>query len=484
MLSFLTILSLAQASPIVPVAAPKPKLDPLPVQEILRPQEAVPTVDSQFPPMEILQLQEVRPLPGDLDDVPVVNSNSPEVVKTEGILLSTFPGSGKAFPNAHLNVPLEGRFDIFSHHISRAENPAETRSLFQGLLVFNPTRRPITLNVLQGASYLTRPDALFVELPDYVDDPLGTVYSGPGSRAMNDVLRGRLRGGWPAVVTIPPGESYMLMNLPIPAGKVTPTSNGRSTLLRLRSNGPVYVASLAMFAPQTPNKTERIPTVTEWENLIRTANLAGPRDIPPTTPGTKTGQVIYGRVAGVAKGSLWKAQLTDSAEATDFTIPQPGQAISYGLSLLERGTLGTGQIQSAPMVARYADTAYLANGNYGIEYSLTLPLHNAQKTTQTVAIALQTPLKEEQIEGGLLFFDQPPQRIFFRGPVRVRYNDDQNRPQTRFVHIVQRRGQRGEPLVKLTLPPDARRLVHVDFLYPPDATPPQVLTVETLAPGS
>jgi hypothetical protein len=30
------------------------------------------------------------------------------------------------------------------------------------------------------------------------------------------------------------------------------------------------------------------------------------------------------------------------------------------------------------------------------------------------------------------------------------------------------------------MPPSDQRLVQVDFLYPPDATPPQVLTVKTL----
>jgi hypothetical protein len=45
--------------------------------------------------------------------------------------------------------------------------------------------------------------------------------------------------------------------------------------------------------------------------------------------------------------------------------------------------------------------------------------------------------------------------------------------------LVQKRGQAGEPLVVLNMKPGDKRLVQVDFLYPPDATPPQVLTVET-----
>jgi hypothetical protein len=69
--------------------------------------------------------------------------------------------------------------------------------------------------------------------------------------------------------------------------------------------------------------------------------------------------------------------------------------------------------------------------------------------------------------------------VFFRGSVRVRYTDDQGNPRTQFTHLVQRRGQPSEPLVLLNIPAGDRRLVEVDFIYPPDATPPQVLTVST-----
>lgn len=48
------------------------------------------------PPVnEIVQPQQVRPLPGQLDKIPVFNSNSPELILNEGILLSTFPKTNK-----------------------------------------------------------------------------------------------------------------------------------------------------------------------------------------------------------------------------------------------------------------------------------------------------------------------------------------------------------------------------------------------------
>lgn len=49
--------------------------------------------------------------------------------------------------------------------------------------------------------------------------------------------------------------------------------------------------------------------------------------------------------------------------------------------------------------------------------------------------------------------------------------------QTHYVHLVQRRGQEGNSLLRLTIPPEAKRDLEVDLIYPADATPPQVLTV-------
>ncbi|MBC7825202.1 MAG: DUF3370 family protein, partial [Candidatus Parcubacteria bacterium] len=74
----------------------------------------------------------------------------------------------------------------------------------------------------------------------------------------------------------------------------------------------------------------------------------------------------------------------------------------------------------------------------------------------------------------------PARQVFFRGTVRLRYKDDAGLPQTRSVHLVLRRGQQGDPLVTLNLKPGEQRLVEFGMIYPPDATPPQVLTVKTL----
>jgi hypothetical protein len=422
--------------------------------------------------------QEVRALPGKLDSVPTFNSNSPELVKTEGILLSTFPPEGKQVPSAHLNYAFEGRFDVFTHHIARAETQAETGSLYQGVIVHNPSNKPVTLEVLQAASYLGNPDAPFISLPDMLDNPNGSVYSGPGSRTMNDVLRGVRQENFPAQLVIPPGQSQMLMNQPIPI-KSAPASNGRSTMMRLRSDGPIYVANLAKKASRNSNGTYIAPTLKEWQSLLDTGSLAEPRDPIPTPLDPPREPTVFSRVAGVSQGAQWQAEITDNPNVSDLSIPQPGKAFSYALGTLHLITLSTGQIQSAPMLKRYPDTAYFAHSNYGVEYNLTLPLKNSTSQPQTVTVSIQTPLKDEGGTDRLLFLNPRVEQVFFRGTVRVRYEDEQEQTQTRYVHLVQRRGQPGEPLVRLNLPPGARREVRVDFIYPPDSTPPQVLTVRT-----
>ncbi|MEM9926387.1 MAG: DUF3370 domain-containing protein [Cyanobacteria bacterium P01_D01_bin.50] len=432
------------------------------------------------PPVEILQPQQVRPLPGELDNVPVFNSNSPELVLKEGILLSTFPALGRKVAPAHLNFPFKGRFDIFAHHVAKAPFPDDLRTLYLGIIIHNPTSQPVTVNVLQAASYLSQPDAPFIDLPSQKTNYFGRVFAGPGSRVMSDILRKRRQSSLPAQLIIPPGKSRMLLNAPIPVKELEPPINGRSTLMRLWSSGKIYAASLAMFAPTNADKTERPPTLQEWQNLLDNGDLAGPRDKAPTPPEDINKPIIYGRVSGVAKGSQWNSLVTDSPKKTYLTIPQSSKAFSYGIATLHRGTLGTNQIQTAKMLVRYPDTAYYAHGNYGIQYSLQLPLLNKSLSTQTVKVSLQTPIKEDTLtKNGLRFFDNPSKRVFFRGTVRVRYTDDKGLPRTRYLHLVQNRGQKGEALTILNIKPGGRRLVEVDLLYPPDATPPQVLTIET-----
>jgi len=494
--------------------------------------EMVATNSPSSPYAERVHHHQVRPLPGQLDEIPMFNSNSPEVVQRPGILLSTFPRQEMASPQAHLDFPFQGRFTLFAHHIARGLSQNDRRTLFLAVLVHNPGQQPVRLEVLQGVSYLSQ-EAPFHDLPAYVANPNGNVFAGPGSRTMTDMLQDKPQDHWPDQITVPPGHVSLLMNVPIPLRRLTvPTngtlppgapipvkpadviaaltqmplrlplqggnwmagsaaladgralpSNGRTALMYLSSDGPLHLASLAMYAPRLANGDERVPTLSEWIGLLKTGDLAGPRDIPPTSPDDKAADPFYyGRVAGVAQGERWDAIATDDPDSDSLSIPAPGEAFSYVISTLDRNTLGTGQIQSAPMLARYPDTAYRAHGNYGVHYSLTLPLKNQTEALQTVFLKFQTPLQDESLKDGLRFRQPPDNAIFFRGTVRIQATNRLGLAQSRYVHLVQRRGQAGEPLLKLELPPGEQRQVVVDFLYPPDATPPQVITVQTAEP--
>lgn len=433
----------------------------------------------------IEQPQTILPLPGRLDRVPVFNSNSPEVVQSEGILLSTFPPAGMRTPEAHLNYAFRGRFDIFAHHIAKPPQEDDLRTLYLGILAHNPGNRPVRVDLLQGASYLSQPDAPFIPLPSSQPNPLGQIYAGPGDRVMNDILRGGRSPAWPAQITIPAGESRLILNLPIPVRELTPPLNGRSTLIRARSSGPIYLASLGLYAPRDTDQAEQVnqtnqanqersPSLDEWQAILKNGALVTPRDRPPSDP-KASGPLVYGRVAGVGLGSRWQ-----NPGQTPLSIPKPGQQVSYPLSSLAGGTMGTGQIQTAPLVVRYPDTAYSAHGNYGIEYDVFLPLRNHTAQPQTVTVRLQTPIKGDAPATGLRFYETPPNRVFFRGTVRLRYQDDRGTPQSQFIHLVQRQGEQGPELLRLTLQPGETRRTRLSFLYPPDATPPQVLTIQTL----
>lgn len=532
MLTVLSMFSLAQVvipgTPSLASPPPAPLIQPPPaVQSTTAPVPLPPTLP-QLPPrqMEVVRSQDVRSLPGKLDSVPVFNSNSPETVQREGVLLSTFPPEVMQVPSAHLNYAFNGRFDIFAHHVAKGLTPDDNRTLYIGVVVYNPGDQPVTLDILQAVSYLSQ-DAPFLDLPAYVANPMGRVFAGPGSRTTTDILRGQRQSQWPTQITIPPKRIQLLINMPIPlrrlgvptdgtlppgylipapdlpaqtasstlmanaAGQIGTAAvpiasrdvpiNGRTLLMHLSSSAPVYLASLAMYAPQVENRAERVPTLAEWVSLLTSQGLAGPRDRPPSPPDASVvPRFYYGRVAGVSSGSEWTTTATDNPDVNYLTIPKAGESVSYVVSTVDRNTFGTGQIQSAPMLVRYPDTAYRAHGNYGVRYNVTLPLYNNTDATQRIALMLQTPLQDEEARNALTFRSPPDNMVFFRGTVRLRFTNDFGIPQVRYLHLVQRRGQQGEPLLQLTLPRGDRRPIEIEFVYPPDATPPQVLTVETL----
>lgn len=446
----------------------------------------------------IIEEHPVRKLPGGLNKVPVFNSNSPEVVQNEGILLSTLSPQGRINGSVHLDYSFSDRFDIFTHHIARPNltDPQDQRRLYLGVVIHNSGSTAVQLDILQSLSYTTAEDAPFQFLPPYLNNPEGRFYAGPGSRLATDLLRGVSEP--PSQITIPPSQSRVIFHRPIP------NRSARSSLMRLRSSGKVQVASMTLFdrvfqppapplpaplgpldSPPPPPPVQYLaPTETEWQAAIDTLPLATPRDMVPSQPGGFYGSFIYGRVAGVSEGNRWEGFLTDDPAKNDLAIPDRGKAFSYVLNTPDYGTLGTSQVQSARLLVRYADTAYDAHGNYATHYRLTLPLKNNTNSEQVVALKIQTPLKDEFKRNQLRFNAQLSPNIFFRGTVQLTYpSNNPAEPVVRSIHLVQRQGEQGKPLMALKMAPGERKLVELELIYPPDATPPQVVTVESFDPA-
>ncbi|MBA3993336.1 MAG: hypothetical protein C0469_07395 [Cyanobacteria bacterium DS2.3.42] len=158
------------------------------------------------------------------------------------------------------------------------------------------------------------------------------------------------------------------------------------------------------------------------------------------------------------------------------------KSLAFPLCSLDRGTFGTGQIQSANLVVRYADTAYAAHGNYAVEYRMQFPLYNPAPTPVRVSFSLDTPVKTDQLKDNLTYFEPPAKNTFFRGTVLVQYLSDKGEKTRKYVHLVETRGTKSEELFNITLKPKGRRTVQFSMFYPPDATPPQVVTLSSKAP--
>jgi hypothetical protein len=159
--------------------------------------------------------------------------------------------------------------------------------------------------------------------------------------------------------------------------------------------------------------------------------------------------------------------------------------ISWPISSLARGSLGTGQVQTAPLKAFYPGTAWAAHGNYGVEYALTLPLKNDTSQPVVLQLALESPLKTDLPIGGLRFNGTPSKAVMFRGTVEATGLDNTQGQSSgrQSFHLVERAGDQGPVLGTISLPPGAQRSLQVRLIYPADATPPQVLSLLKATPA-
>ena len=433
---------------------------------------------SAQPSKPILRSQTVAPLAGGLDRVWMVNDNNPELITAPGILLSTFPGSGRSHPEAHLDVALNGRFDLFSHHVYAGKPESAESTLWMAVVAQPRTPKPVTLKVLGGSTALSQSvdgleaGAPFLPLPQLLRQEGQPIYSGPGSRVATELLLKQRSAVIPESWTLAPGEPTALLVLPIPVRGLDPLLNGRNLQLRLDSNGPISLAILAAFG-DTSQPANQPPSLAVWQQILN-GDLS-PKEHPPSPQGS-SGPIVYSRVSGVQVGSSWRGQLTNPGQSSLSVSRAP---ISWPISSLERGSLGTGQVQTAALQASYPGTAWAAHGNYGVEYNLSLPLKNDTAKPVVLQLALESPLKTNLPLGGLRFNGTPSKAVMFRGSVEVAGldNDQGQRSGRQTFHLVERSGEQGPVLGTISLAPGAQRLVQVRLIYPADATPPQVLSL-------
>ena len=466
-----------------------------------------PVLSQTTPQPERLRAQAVEALPGGLDGTPVLNDNNPELIVGPGILLSTFRQGSRLGPRtlagegAHLDAPQNGTFELFSHHVTAGKPETLSSTLWLAVVAAPRGNQPVRLRLLAGSTALSQsvdgrdPQAPFLPLPPLMPQGLTPVWAGPGSRVATELLLRLPRGdrSWPESWTLAPDALTPLMVLPLPVRGLDPLLNGRNLQLRFSSDGPVDVATLAAFGPEgTP------PAAEVWNEIL--AGGLSPKEHAPTPRGAP-GRIVYSRVSGVQRGATWSGRITDPGRPTLSVSRAP---ISWPISALERGSLGTGQVQTAELSAFYPGTAWAAHGNYGVTYALTLPLRNDSNRPRRLALAFESPLKSDAPRGGLRFRGAPAQvaregtagaagaglggPVMFRGTVEVSGLDGSDgRPAGRQAfHLVQRAGQEGPALGTISLAPGAVRQLQVRLIYPADATPPQVLSLLPLeaAPGT
>tara|TARA_B100001173_G_C15832571_1_gene481119 strand:+ start:109 stop:573 length:465 start_codon:yes stop_codon:yes gene_type:complete len=105
--------------------------------------------------------QSARPLNGAINNVPVLHSNQPEIVKGPGILVNTAPGSSIADetnrPLSNASYIFNGTFGVHMHHkyylsdISRFEGSRSRVWLTLALNAFNPGKASFKLGFKRGS---------------------------------------------------------------------------------------------------------------------------------------------------------------------------------------------------------------------------------------------------------------------------------------------------------------------------------------------
>jgi hypothetical protein len=387
--------------------------------------------------------QSARALNGQFNQVPVLHSNQPEEVEGPGILINTAPGqaysseNGQALRNAEFTF--DGDFGIHIHHkyfptYRNRIAPGQRRSeLTVGLILINPTNRPVHLKFSSGAVRNS------FEAPYLANSlqgvrPLGPRpwNTGPGDATAVQMLRGRLDSRLSNAITIPAQSRLVLFQTDLPALGIA------NALLRGHSDGPFQMAVVAARNPQSESDLLRV---------LDNGQLAPGRVYLNRVSEIENRQ-IFSRVGGVALGDAYKASLTHNLE-----INGP---LHVPFTSTHRHHFGTREVQVNGLASRMLDSSLDNVGTYGVRFDVDFNL----KGTGPYDLVLSHPAPA----GSRPF-------TAFRGSLQIQTSEG-----TKDLHVVLRSGQ-SLSLASLNLKPEVDNPLRVSMVYPAVATPGHLLSV-------
>ncbi len=422
--------------------------------------------------LTLRQMRPVERLDGGLvlgkDAVPQLNSNHPEIITTlakGGIAVSTLsPQPGASNNSSRLDHSFNGPFRLFSSNQNRTGSP-----IHQTVALHNPGSEPITVKVktfatttTSEAGYLdTQKDANGKAFVNQESVKEGVHANGPAQRTAARILQGH--NEVPAserLVTIPPGGTAVLPS------SALPDRNELITQGEFESSGPVQAAIVYNAKPPS---LERVKTQLRTEGLLTTSS----HDRVPTDPNNpQPGQpFIFGRVAGVAETSTYKGRMSNSEDHTRFLTDVVGEQ-SFAFNTKQGTDLGTGRVESSPMLARNANAAYASHLNYGAELNLGGTFHNPTDKPKRVRLFIDSPVSSN---------DSRVLRNVFEVSTRSAPDADPNK---RYVTVSQSQQTRGRtPLAEFVVPPGGSYEVDLRALYSANNTGPHAVRVVTDEPA-
>ena len=386
--------------------------------------------------------QRARALNGSFNNVPVLHSNQPEIVKGPGILVNTSPGSSIA---AETNQPLKnatftfnGEFGVHMHHKYYPQDSSKlggrrARGLLTvAAIAINPGSSPVTLKFKKGSVKNS------FEAPYHPNKLMGVKplgprpwNTGPGDATAVQILRGELDRNLPSEIVIPPNGRKVIVSSVLPARGIM---NG---LLRGSSNGPFEMAVIA--AEETQDERSLI-------SVLDRGRLAPGRIYLNRIREIQSGQV-FSRVAGVALGDEYKASIQHDLSQGSLHVP---------LTSTRRHHFGTRDIQVNQLSTRMLDSAVNNVGTYGVRFDVDLNL--AGQGAHELVLSHPVASGRSQFTA-------------FRGSIGIKTDKGYQE-----VHVGMRSGQ-SLSIADLDLKGGKNNAVTVSVVSPADATPGHLLSV-------